>query len=128
MRYLHTMIRVGDLDRAINFYTGVLGFTETRRADYPDGKFTLVFLRAPGDAEDGPMLELTHNWETDSYDLGNGYGHVAFQVESLDAIGDQLKAAGMEFSWGPGKSPNGKKSMAFVKDPDGYQLELLEYH
>lgn len=128
MRYLHTMIRVGDLDRAIDFYTQVLGFIETRRSDYPDGKFTLVFLRAPGDDEDGPMLELTHNWDSDHYDLGNGYGHVAYQVDSLAAIGERLRSAGLAFSWGPGKTPNGKTSMAFVKDPDGYQLELLEYH
>ena len=128
MRYLHTMIRVGNLDRSVEFYTQVLGFVEVRRADYPKGKFTLVFLRAGGDEEGGPALELTHNWDTDSYDLGAGYGHTAFQVESLEAIGEQLGKAGLAFSWGPGKTPNGKTTMAFVKDPDGYELELLEYN
>lgn len=133
MRYLHTMIRVSKLDQSVDFYTKVLGFHEVRRAEYPDGRFTLVFLQADGDGEDcgargGPMLELTHNWDTDRYDLGNGYGHTAFQVDSLQDIGKKLAAAGQAFSWGPGKTPNGKTSMAFVKDPDGYQLELLEYH
>ena len=127
MRYLHTMIRVGNLERSIAFYTQVLGFVETRRADYPKGKFTLAFLRASGDEEAGPALELTHNWDTDHYDLGTGYGHAAFQVESLEAIGKQLSKAGLTFSWGPGKTPNGKTRMAFIKDPDGYELELLEY-
>ena len=128
MRYLHTMIRVGKLDRSVEFYTRVLGFTEVKRSDYPDGRFTLVFLRAAGDDDDGPMLELTHNWDTDRYELGSGYGHTAFQVDSLNDIGAKLADAGLEFSWGPGKTPNGRTTMAFIKDPDGYQIELLEYH
>jgi len=127
MRYLHTMIRVGKLEPAVDFYTRVLGFHEVRRKDHSDGRFTLVFLRADGDAEDGPALELTHNWDSDHYDLGNGYGHTAFQVESLDAIAEKLAAAGLEFSWGPGNTPDGKSRIAFVKDPDGYQIELLQY-
>ncbi len=127
MRYLHTMIRVGDLDRSIDFYTRVLGFSEVRRADYPDGKFTLAFLRARGDVEEGPMLELTYNWGVAGYDLGDGYGHVAFQVESMEAINDRLQAVGGRFSWGPGKTPDGKTTMAFIDDPDGYKIELLEY-
>jgi len=127
MRYLHTMIRVGDLDRSIDFYTRVLGFAEVRRADYPDGKFTLAFLRAGGDAEGGPMLELTYNWGVEAYDLGNGYGHVAFRIESMAEIADRLQAAGAQFSWGPGKTPDGKTTMAFIDDPDGYKIELLEY-
>lgn len=127
MRYLHTMIRVGDLDRSIDFYTRVLGFTEVRRADYPEGKFTLTFLRAGDDAEEGPMLELTYNWGVDGYNLGNAYGHVAFQVESMTEITDRLQAEGAQFSWGPGKTPDGKTTMAFIDDPDGYKIELLEY-
>jgi len=127
MRYLHTMIRVGDLERAIAFYTQVLGFIEVRRDDYPKGRFTLAFLRAPGDGEDGPLLELTYNWGTDHYELGNGYGHMAFQVESMAAIAQRLETHGLGFSWGPGKTPDGRTTMAFVKDPDGYQIELLEY-
>ncbi len=129
MKYLHTMIRVGNLERSIAFYTQVLGFREVRRSDYPEDKFTLAFLQAPDerDKDSGPMLELTYNYGVDHYDLGNGYGHIALQVDSIDALGVRLEAAQWSFSWGPGTSPNGKKKMAFVKDPDGYQIELLEF-
>ncbi|MEJ2575945.1 MAG: VOC family protein [Gammaproteobacteria bacterium] len=127
MRYLHTMIRVGDLDRSVDFYTRVLGFTEVRRAEYPDGEFSLVFLRAPGDVDDGPLLELTYNWGVTEYDLGSGYGHVAFQVDAMAEVQARLEAAGAAFSWGPGKTPDGRTTMAFVDDPDGYRIELLEY-
>lgn len=127
MRYLHTMIRVGDLDRSIDFYSRVLGFTEVKRSEYPDGKFTLAFLRAPGDADDGPMLELTYNWGVDSYELGAGYGHVAFQVDSVAEIEARLQADGLALAWGPGKTPDGQTTMAFIEDPDGYKIELLEY-
>jgi lactoylglutathione lyase len=127
VRYLHTMIRVGDLERSVDFYCGVLGFSELRRSEYPDGKFTLVFLRAPGDADDGPSLELTYNWGVERYTLGDGYGHMAFQVDSVEAVGARLAAAGLGFSWGPGKTPDGRKIMAFVEDPDGYKIELLEF-
>lgn len=127
MRYLHTMIRVGDLDRAVDFYTKVLGFSEVSRSEYPDGKFTLSYLKAPGDAPNGPMLELTYNWGVTEYDLGAGYGHVALQVDSMDEVADRLKASGEDFFWGPGKTPDGQTVMAFVKDPDGYQIELLQY-
>lgn len=127
MRYLHTMLRVGDLQRSIDFYTGVLGFTEVRRADYPKGEFTLAFLRAPGDDDSGPMLELTYNWGVDHYELGDAYGHVAFQVDSVEAVGERLAAAGHSFSWGPGKTPDGATTMAFIDDPDGYRIELLAY-
>jgi lactoylglutathione lyase len=121
------MIRVGDLERSIAFYTQALGFTEVRRAEYPDGKFTLAFLRAPGDDNDGPMLELTYNWGVEHYELGGAYGHVAFQIESMEATAEKLQNAGASFSWGPGKTPDGKTTMAFVDDPDGYKIELLEY-
>lgn len=127
MRYLHTMIRVGNLEQSVRFYTRALGFTEVKRSDYPDDKFTLVFLRAPGDPESGPKLELTYNWGVDQYELGNAYGHVAYQVDSMDEVVEQLAAAGISFSWGPGKTPDGRTRMAFVDDPDGYKIELLEY-
>lgn len=128
MQYLHTMLRVGDLDRSIGFYTNVLGFTEVRRDDYPDGEFTLAFLQAQGDGGDNPpMLELTYNWGKEGYETGTGYGHVAYKVESLDAIAQSLQDAGLAFSWGPGETPDGKKGMAFLKDPDGYEIELIEY-
>lgn len=129
MRYLHTMIRVGDLQRSLDFYTKVLGFKKIRVSDYPDDKFTLAFIQAPGEAdgEDGPMLELTYNYGVSSYELGEGYGHIALAVDSMATLAETLKAEGWEFSWGPGVSPNGKKKMAFIKDPDGYSIELLEF-
>lgn len=127
MKYLHTMIRVGDLERSIDFYVNVLGFHLVRSKEYPDGKFTLAFLQASGDqGDDAPMLELTYNWGVDSYELGSGYGHVAYRVDSIDAIGKALKKAGMDFSWGPGKTPDGRKKMAFIDDPDGYKIELIQ--
>lgn len=129
MRYLHTMIRVGDLERSLNFYTKVLGFKTIRVSDYPDDKFKLAFVQAPGEEDEssGPMLELTYNYGVDVYDLGSGYGHIALEVDSMDVLAETLAANGQEFSWGPGVSPNGKKKMAFLKDPDGYSIELLEF-
>ncbi len=126
MKYLHTMLRVRDLNRAVDFYTKVLGFEEMRREDYPDGRFTLCFLRANDDSDQGPMLELTHNWDTDDYENGNAYGHLAYRVDSIEEIGRKLAAAGSEFSWGPGETPGGNRRMAFLKDPDGYAIELLQ--
>jgi lactoylglutathione lyase len=129
MRYLHTMIRVGDIDRSVNFYHDVLGFNELRRSDHPEDKFTLVFMQARGDAntDNGPMLELTYNYAVDSYELGNGYGHIALEVDSMDQLAVKLQRTGHTFSWGPGVSPDGSKKMAFLTDPDGYKIELLEY-
>ncbi|CAG0908199.1 unnamed protein product [Cyprideis torosa] len=122
------MLRTGNLDASVAFYTQLLGFTEVRRGEYPDGEFTLVFLQASGDSgQQAPMIELTYNWGKDKYELGSGYGHVAYRVESLAAIGEKLEAAGGKFSWGPGDTPDGKKGMAFLKDPDGYEIELIEY-
>ena len=122
------MIRVTDLERSIKFYTDGLGFTVVSRNDYPDGKFTLAFLRAPGDAGAAtPLIELTHNWDTKSYERGDAYGHTAYAVESVEAVQERLRKHGYDLSWGPGKTPNGKTVMAFVDDPDGYEIELLEY-
>jgi len=126
MRYLHTMIRVADLDRSRRFYCEGLGFTLVRERRYEDGRFTLAFLRAPGDGADGPLLELTHNWDTASYERGNAYGHLAYAVASIAAQRQRLLAAGYDLSWGPGKTPDGRRTMAFVDDPDGYEIELLE--
>lgn len=127
MRYLHTMIRVGNLEKSVKFYTEVLGFKEVSRADYPDGKFTLVFLKSGLNAgENEPLIELTYNWGVEKYDIGGGYGHVAYQVDSMDEIAERLKKTGHSFSWGPGKTPNGKRGMAFLQDPDGYKIELIE--
>ncbi|HVY62104.1 MAG TPA: VOC family protein [Planctomycetota bacterium] len=126
MRYLHTMLRVADLERAKRFYTEGLGFALESERRYEDGRFTLAFLRAPGDAADGPRIELTHNWDTASYERGNAYGHVAYAVPSIAEVQARLRKAGYDLSWGPGKTPDGRTAMAFVDDPDGYEIELLE--
>lgn len=126
MRYLHTMIRVTDLERSLRFYREGLGFELVSRKDYAEDRFTLVFLRAPGDDPAGPRIELTHNWDTARYERGNAYGHVAYQVQSIDRVREGLRKIGSDLSWGPGKTPDGRRKMAFVDDPDGYEIELLE--
>jgi lactoylglutathione lyase len=118
------MFRVTDLERSLRFYTEGLGFTLVSRRDYPDGKFTLAFVRAGGEGE--PLLELTHNWETSRYERGDAFGHVAYRVDSIAAVQERLRQHGYDLSWGPGKTPDGRRAMAFVDDPDGYELELLE--
>jgi lactoylglutathione lyase len=123
VRYLHTMLRVVDLERSLRFYTEGLGFELVSRKDYPDGKFTLAFVRA---GPDQPTIELTHNWETASYVRGDAFGHVAYQVDSIAKVQARLKQHGFDLSWGPGKTPDGRRAMAFVDDPDGYEIELLE--
>jgi lactoylglutathione lyase len=121
------MIRVVDLEKSIHFYREGLGFTVVSRDEYAKDRFTLVFLRAPGDAgEDAPMIELTHNWDTKSYQRGDAYGHVAYAVDSIDEIQRRLRKHGYDLSWGPGQTPSGTRKMAFVDDPDGYEIELLE--
>ena|SRR3989344_3084011 len=131
MRYLHTMIRVTDLAKSLRFYCEGLGFEMVSRQDYPKDRFTLVFLRAPGDktlsAEKSPMLELTHNWDTSAYTRGDAYGHMAYAVESIDDVRSKLKRISCDLSWGPGPTPSGKITMAFIDDPDGYEIELLEH-
>ncbi|MBI3945827.1 MAG: VOC family protein [Armatimonadetes bacterium] len=120
MRFLHTMIRVNDLEKSVQFYRDALGFEERRRVENESGKFTLVFLAPPGAPEDTPLIELTYNWgRTEPYERGNAYGHMAFGVDSFDAVDERLKAHGLGFSWGP------RGKMAFVEDPDGYEIELL---
>ncbi len=126
MRYLHTMVRVTDLDRSVRFYCEGLGFRVVSRSDYEKDRFTLVFLAAEGDGNDGPLLELTHNWDTKSYTRGDAYGHLAFEVRSIDQVQTRLKQNGYDLSWGPGTTPSGRTRMAFVDDPDGYEIELLE--
>ncbi len=126
MKYLHTMLRVGDLEKSLKFYCEGLGFRLVSREDYAKDKFTLAFIAAPGSAKDGPMIELTFNWETHHYERGDGYGHIAFQVDSIEEIQKRLKEHGYDLSWGPGVTPSGKRKMAFVDDPDGYEIELLE--
>lgn len=120
------MIRITEVERSLKFYTEGLGFKIVKISDYPSDHFTLIFLRAADDIENGPLIELTHNWNTKKYDHGTAYGHMAYQVNSLQNIQNTLKSAGFDFSWGPGKTPDGKRAMAFVDDPDGFEIELLE--
>jgi lactoylglutathione lyase len=125
MRILHTMLRVGDLDRSISFYTGVLGMKLLRRRDYPDGKFTLAFV-GYGEESEGAVIELTHNWETKSYDLGNGFGHVALAVKDAAKACAEVKARGGKVTREAGPMKHGTTVIAFVEDPDGYKIELIE--
>ena len=124
MRILHTMLRVGDLDRSIAFYTEVLGMRLLRRKDYPEGRFTLAFVSYQDEA-DGAAIELTHNWDTQRYDLGNGYGHVALAVEDVYAACDRIREKGGKITREPGPMKHGSTILAFVEDPDGYKIELL---
>lgn len=125
MRMLHTMLRVGNLDRSIDFYVNVLGMKLLRRSDYPDGKFTLAFV-GYGEESDTTVLELTHNWETDSYDLGTGYGHIAIEVENAYEACDAVKAKGGSVTREAGPMKHGKTVIAFVQDPDGYKIEFIQ--
>ena len=124
MRFLHTMIRVGDLDKSIKFYTELLGLKFHRQTEYPDGKFTLAFLGYGGETE--PFLELTYNWGTDSYDLGNGYGHMAFGVDDIYATCEKIKELGGKVIRPPGPMKHGTTVIAFIEDPDSYKVELIE--
>jgi len=124
MRLLHTMLRVGNLDKSIAFYTDILHMKLLRRQDYPAGRFTLAFL-GYGDESDNTVLELTHNWDTDSYDHGNAYGHIAIEVDDVYEACEQIKAAGGEISREAGPMKGGATVLAFIKDPDGYAIELL---
>ncbi len=126
IQYLHTMVRVSDLVKSLHFYCEGMGFEVVKREDHEKDRFTLVFLKAQGAPSDGPMIELTHNWDTHQYDRGTGYGHVAYQVDSIDEVQKRLKKWGYDLSWGPGLTPSKSRKMAFVDDPDGYEIELLE--
>ena len=124
MRILHTMLRVGDLDRSIAFYTDVLGMQLLRQKDYPDGKFTLAFL-GYGPESQQAAIELTYNWDVENYDVGSGFGHIALEVDDVYQACDQIKSKGGEIIREAGPMNAGTTVCAFVKDPDGYQIELL---
>lgn len=124
MRFLHTMLRVGNLEKSIKFYTEVFNMQLLRKKDYPDGKFTLAFL-GYGDERENTAIELTHNWDTDSYDLGNGFGHLAIEVSDVYAAVDTIKKQGGKILREAGPMNAGNTIIAFVEDPDGYQIELL---
>ena len=125
MRILHTMLRVGNLERSVAFYRDVLGMRELRRKDYPDGRFTLAFMGYQPEA-DGAVLELTHNWDTERYDLGNGYGHVALEVPDAAAACAAVRARGGKVVREAGPMKHGTTVIAFVEDPDGYKIEFIQ--
>ena len=125
MRILHTMLRVGNLDASIAFYTEVLGMRLLRRKDYPEGKFTLAFVGYEDEAT-GTAIELTHNWGVESYDRGTGYGHIALEVPDAYAACAEIKQRGGKVSREAGPMKGGTTVIAFVDDPDGYKIELIE--
>lgn len=125
MRLLHTMLRVGNLEKSLAFYTEVLGMRLLRRKDYPDGQFTLAFV-GYGEESDTTVLELTHNWDTDAYDLGNGYGHIAIEVDDAYAACDAVRAKGGKVTREAGPMKHGNTVIAFVEDPDGYKIEFIQ--
>jgi lactoylglutathione lyase len=124
MRLLHTMLRVGDLERSIHFYTELLGMKLLRRRDFPGGRFTLAFV-GYGSEQDNTVLELTHNWDIDRYELGTAYGHIAIGVEDVYAACERIRAGGGKVVREPGPMQHGSTVLAFVEDPDGYRVELL---
>ncbi|KAF0811488.1 Lactoylglutathione lyase [Andreprevotia sp. IGB-42] len=125
MRLLHTMLRVGNLDRAITFYTEVLGMRLLRQREYPDGRFTLAFV-GYGDESDTAVIELTHNWDTGKYELGNGYGHIAIETDDIYATCEAVRAKGGRVTREPGPMKHGTTVIAFVEDPDGYKIEFIQ--
>jgi lactoylglutathione lyase len=125
MRILHTMLRVGDLERSLKFYTEVLGMRLLRRNDYPDGKFTLAFVGYQDEA-DGAVLELTYNWGVDSYEPGTAYGHVALEVDDAYRACEEIRRRGGVVTREAGPMKHGTTVIAFVQDPDGYKVELIQ--
>ena len=125
MRILHTMLRVGDLQRSLDFYTQVLNMKLLRKKDYPDGRFTLSFV-GYGDESETAVLELTHTWDTPSYQLGNGYGHVAIEVDDAYKACDEVSKRGGKVTRPAGPMKHGTTVIAFVEDPDGYKIEFIQ--
>jgi lactoylglutathione lyase len=124
MRILHTMLRTGDLQRSIDFYTQVLGMRLLRQKDYPDGEFTLAFL-GYADESESTVIELTYNWGVDRYDMGSAYGHIAIEVDDVYAAADRIKERGGKILRDAGPMNAGTTIIAFVEDPDGYPIELI---
>lgn len=119
------MIRVGDLDRSLRFYTELLGMQLLRRKDYPGGRFTLAFV-GYGDERENAVIELTHNWDTARYEIGSGFGHIAIGVDEIHALCEQIAAGGGRITRPPGPMKHGTTVIAFVEDPDGYKVELIQ--
>lgn len=125
MRLLHTMLRVGNLDKSLSFYCDVLGMQLLRKKDYPGGKFTLAFI-GYGDESENTVIELTYNWGRDRYDLGDAYGHIALGVDDIYKTCDMIKAKGGRVTREPGPMKHGSTVIAFIEDPDGYKVELIQ--
>ncbi|EEG32518.1 lactoylglutathione lyase [Neisseria flavescens] len=125
MRLLHTMLRVGNLERSLDFYQNVLNMQLLRRRDYPEGRFTLAFV-GYGDEADHTVLELTHNWDTESYNLGDAYGHIAIEVDDAYAACERVKEMGGKVVREAGPMKHGTTVIAFVEDPDGYKIEFIQ--
>ncbi|WP_199055320.1 lactoylglutathione lyase [Aquitalea sp. ASV15] len=125
MQFLHTMLRVGNLERSLAFYQDVLGMRLLRRQDYPEGRFTLAFV-GYGEESDHTVLELTHNWDTDSYELGNAFGHIAIGVEDAYQACEAVRAKGGKVVREAGPMKHGTTVIAFVEDPDGYKIEFIQ--
>ncbi len=125
MRILHTMLRVTDLERSLRFYTEVLGMRLLRRKDYPEGKFTLAFV-GYGDETDTAVIELTHNWGVDKYELGNAFGHIAVAVDDAYKACEEVKRRGGKVAREAGPMKHGTTVIAFIEDPDTYKIELIE--
>jgi lactoylglutathione lyase len=125
MRMLHTMLRVGNLEESLKFYCDILGMKLLRQKDYPGGKFTLAFV-GYGDEVDHTVIELTYNWGVDRYDLGNGYGHIALGVDNIYETCEKIKNLGGKVTREPGPMKHGSTVIAFVEDPDGYKVELIQ--
>ena len=125
MRLLHTMLRVGDLDQSLKFYCELLGMTLLRKKDYPGGEFTLAFI-GYGDESDHTVIELTYNWGKDHYSLGDAYGHIAIAVDDIYATCKEISDRGGKVTREPGPMKHGSTVIAFVEDPDGYKVELIQ--
>ncbi|NUP04908.1 MAG: lactoylglutathione lyase [Polyangiaceae bacterium] len=126
MRMLHTMLRVGDLDESLKFYCDALGMKLLRKKDYEGGRFTLAFV-GYGDESDHTVIELTHNWDTKSYDLGNAFGHIALSCDDIYAKVEELRKKGVKVTREPGAMKHGTTVIAFVEDPNGYKIELIQH-
>lgn len=125
MRLLHTMLRVGNLERSLAFYQNVLNMQLLRKQDYPEGRFTLAFV-GYGDEANHTVLELTHNWDTEHYDLGSGYGHIAIEVDDAAAACDAARTRGGKVTREAGPMKHGTTVIAFIEDPDGYKIEFIQ--
>jgi len=125
MRLLHTMLRVADLEKSVEFYTKVLGMSELRRSENTEYRYTLAFV-GYGEEKDNAVIELTYNWDTDSYDHGNAFGHLAIEYDDIYKACEEIKSLGGIVSREPGPVKGGSTEIAFVKDPDGYAIELIQ--